>query len=67
MNTNEIGGNAGRIWNLLDTNPEVTLHEMREKLGLSDPELYMAIGWLERENKLYQFEADDELVICLKE
>ncbi len=67
MNTIEIGGNAGRIWNLLDTNPEVTLHEMREKLGLSDPELYMAIGWLERENKLYQFEAEDELVICLKE
>lgn len=67
MNTNEIGGNAGRIWNLLDTNPEVTLHEMREKLGLSDPELYMAIGWLERENKLYQFEAEDELIICLKE
>ena len=67
MITNEIGINAGRIWNLLNEQGEHSVKDLKKKLKLSERDLNMAIGWLARENNIYQFEKDEVWVVCLKE
>ena len=67
MIANEIGLNAGKIWNLLDEKGEHSIKDLKKKLKLSDHAIYMAIGWLAREEKIFQFVDDGVLMICLKE
>ena len=67
MITNEIGLNAGKIWNLLDEQGEHSVKDLKKKLKLSDHEFFMAIGWLAREDKIFHFEKDEILMIYLKE
>jgi len=67
MITNEIGINAGRIWNLLNEQGEHSLKDLKKKLKLSERDLNMAIGWLARENNIYQSEKDEVWVIRLKD
>jgi len=67
MITNEIGINAGRIWNLLNEQGEHSVKDLKKKLKLSERDLNMAIGWLARENNIYQSEKDEVWVVCLKE
>lgn len=52
MNKDSIGTNAGIIWNLLNNNEKWSIAELKDKSGLSDREVYAAIGWLARENKI---------------
>jgi hypothetical protein len=66
MITNEIGLNAGRIWNLLDVQGEHSVKELKKKLKLKDAEFFMAIGWLAREGKIFHFEKEDTLMVGLK-
>ena len=66
MITNEIGLNAGKIWNLLDEQGEHSVKELKKKLKLSDHEFFMAIGWLAREGKIFHFEKDETLMVSLK-
>ncbi len=47
-----IGTNAGIIWNLLNNNQRWNITELREASGLTEKEIYTAIGWLARENKI---------------
>ncbi len=47
-----IGTNAGIIWNLLNNNQRWNIAELREASGLTEKEIYTAIGWLARENKI---------------
>ena len=65
MITNEIGNNAGKIWNLLDEQGEHSVNELKKKLKLKVPEFYMAIGWLAREGKIFHFEKDKTLMVYL--
>jgi hypothetical protein len=67
MITNEIGSNAGKIWTMLNENGEHSVKDLKKKLKLSDHDFYMAIGWLAREGKIFHFEKDEVLMICLKE
>jgi hypothetical protein len=67
MITNEIGINAGRIWNLLNEQGEHSVKDLKKKLKLSERDLNMAIGWLARENNIYQSEKDEVWVIRLKD
>ena len=59
MNKKSIGTNAGIIWKLMSDNASWTYEELKEKGHLTDKELYAAIGWLARENKI-DFEKDPE-------
>lgn len=52
MNKKTIGTNAGIIWNLLNNHQRWNLSDLKEASGLSEKEIYMAIGWLARENKV---------------
>lgn len=52
MDKNNIGTNAGIIWRLMDTKQYWTYAELKEFSGLSLPDLFAAIGWLAREDKI---------------
>lgn len=52
MNKKSIGTNAGIIWNLLNNGEKWSVSQLKEKSGLSEQEIYTAIGWLARENKI---------------
>ena len=52
MNKTEIGSNAGIIWRLMNNNSSWTLDELKEKSGLSPEQVWSALGWLAREDKV---------------
>lgn len=66
MITNEIGLNAGKIWNLLNEAGEHPVKDMVKKLKLSTSDFYMSVGWLAREGKIFHFEKDGVLTMCLR-
>lgn len=43
---------AGKIWNYLHANENQDLETLKNAIGEKDEYLYMAIGWLLRENKI---------------
>jgi hypothetical protein len=49
---NEIGYNAGMIWNLLYKEGDLDIKGLLNKLDFDEKNLYSAIGWLARENKI---------------
>lgn len=65
MITNEIGLNAGTIWNELNESKEQTVKGLMKKVKLSSADFYMAIGWLAREGKVYQIEQDGVMRVGL--
>ena len=48
MNRNEIGVNAGKVWQLLSNNEKWSYGLLKRKSGLKDKELGAALGWLSR-------------------
>ncbi|SFK47143.1 winged helix-turn-helix domain-containing protein [Proteiniphilum acetatigenes] len=52
MNKKVIGINAGIIWNLLNDYQKWDIPKLSKASGLSEKEVYTAIGWLARENKI---------------
>ena len=52
MEINNIGSNAGVIWNALNTNGKMTESKLKKETGLASAEFYTALGWLAREGKI---------------
>ncbi len=52
MDKHVIGENAGIIWRLLNNGERWEYEQLKEKSGLSDRDLNLAIGWLAREDKV---------------
>lgn len=52
MNTDTIGMNAGLVWNALNDAEAMGLKQLKKVTKLKEKELYAAIGWLARENKI---------------
>ncbi|WP_418661031.1 winged helix-turn-helix domain-containing protein [Bacteroides ilei] len=52
MNKNQIGTNAGIVWNVLKDNNHWEYNDLKVATGLSDRDLNAAIGWLAREDKI---------------
>lgn len=48
----EFGLNAGRVWTALNSYGSLTDAQLMENTSLRTQELYAAIGWLARENKI---------------
>lgn len=48
----KAGEVAGKIWNYLHANENQDLEALKKAIGEKDEYLYMAIGWLLRENKI---------------
>ena len=56
-----IGENAGLVWQMLDEQHEMSLAQLKSRLGLNDAALWAAIGWLAREGQIYCRAVDEEL------
>ena len=52
MEINNIGNNAGILWNVLNTNGKMTESKLKKESALGSAEFYTALGWLAREGKL---------------
>jgi len=50
--TDEIGDNAGKIWRLLNSQGQANISSIYKSTDLKFKDVYSAIGWLSRENKI---------------
>lgn len=63
----ELAGEfAGRIWNALNETEGLTLKEIKKATKLKDKELYLGLGWLLREDKIFSCIVEDEEIFALK-
>jgi len=51
-NTSQFGYNAGKVWESISNQGKVSIDDLRSETQLSDKELFTAVGWLARENKI---------------
>lgn len=65
MCRNEIGLNAGKVWQLLSNNQKWTYAKLRDESGLADIDLGAALGWLGREDKIEFEQEEQELYVFL--
>lgn len=65
MDKNEIGLNAGKVWQLLSDNEKWSYGALKRKSGLKDKELGAAIGWLAREGKIEFYDCEEDLYVYL--
>jgi hypothetical protein len=61
----KIGNDAGRIWKVLDEQGAKSVKELKKATKLVDKEIYAAIGWLAREEKLAFNNVEEELYLSL--
>jgi hypothetical protein len=47
-----FGINAGLVWNALNKNGPMTINDLMKATALEPDEIYVALGWLGRENKI---------------
>ncbi|HBU68945.1 MAG TPA: hypothetical protein DEE98_01015 [Elusimicrobia bacterium] len=62
----DIGKTAGTIWNYLNQNGPVKTIKLKSELGISNTAMFMALGWLSRENKIVITESGHSFNISLK-
>lgn len=60
MNKRKISSNAVTVWNLLNDYQKWNIPKLCKASGLSEKEIYTAIGWLARENKIMIEQFDDK-------
>ena len=62
---NEIAGEiAGKIWNALNENGQLTGKDLKKAAKLkNEKDLYLGLGWLLREDKI---QADKDILVSLK-
>lgn len=67
MNTETIGQNAGLVWEALNVGEALGTKRIKKITKLKDKELYAALGWLAREDKVNFQETEDgkELLVSL--
>jgi len=65
MKKNEIGTDAGVIWNLLLENGRMSVNDIMQKVPSDDNNISLAIGWLAKENKIELVTFREELFIEL--
>lgn len=68
MNTETIGTCAGLVWEALNVGEALGTKQIKKITKLKDKELYAALGWLARENKvLFEESTEDpkELIVSL--
>lgn len=64
---NMIGNAAGAIWTALSENGALNAKDLKKVAKIkTDKELYLAMGWLLREDKLNVVEEGKEITLSLK-
>jgi hypothetical protein len=62
----KIGNDAGHVWNVLNEVGVKSVKDLKKTVKMTDKEIYAAIGWLAREEKLVFIEKENELHLSLK-
>lgn len=62
----QIGIDAGKIWNELELNGEMTTANLKKSLSLAPFDLNIAIGWLAREDKIFLSRKGNTIKLRLK-
>lgn len=62
----DIGTIAGKIWKTLDKNGAKTASALVKELGAKTNDVYMALGWLMREDKLASTKVANSVKYSLK-
>ncbi len=61
----KIGNNAGIVWNALSGNGEMNLKDVKKVTKLTEKDLYAALGWLSREDKVTITENEKEVFVSV--
>ena len=62
-----IGNAAGAVWSALSENGAMSAKDLKKAAKIkTDKELYLAMGWLLREDKLNVVEEGKEITLSLK-
>lgn len=65
--TEIIGTNAGAVWTALNENGAMSTKDLKKAAKIkTDKDLYLAMGWLLREDKLVVTEEGKEITVTLK-
>ena len=59
MNKEIIGLNAGKVWEALNAADAMGVKQLKKVTKLKDKELFAALGWLAREDKI-EIAVDDK-------
>lgn len=60
-----IGKNAGTIWRELNAKGEQNISALKRSTKLDDKNLYLALGWLAKENKIFFTQKQRQVIIGL--
>jgi hypothetical protein len=61
----KIGTDAGHIWKVLDEQGIKSIKELKKLTKLREKDIYAAMGWLAREEKLIFGKEDDDITLSL--
>lgn len=61
----KIGENAGIIWQALNAKGKQNISALKKSTSLDDKNLYLALGWLAKENKISFIQKQREILIDL--
>lgn len=67
MNKESIGIHAGMVWSILNDGDKWDYDDLKRKTSLKSNELYAALGWLAREDKIVLEETENGLLVYLKD
>ncbi len=65
MVKSKIRSNSTKILNYLEQKEEASVSEIRDQLNLKTRDVYLAIGWLACENKVYLRQDGHRLTVIL--
>ena len=63
----KAGALAGKIWEALNANGELSGKDLKNAIKVrADKDLYLGLGWLLREDKIVVTEEDKDITVVLK-
>ncbi|MBN2213697.1 MAG: winged helix-turn-helix domain-containing protein [Bacteroidales bacterium] len=65
MEKDKIGHNAGLIWQKIDADGAMSVSALKKLTKLDMRQIFLALGWLARENKVYFYYTKDEMFVSL--
>jgi hypothetical protein len=65
MSIENIGQNAGKVWQSLHENGAMNVSALGKSTGLDDKNLYLALGWLAREGNVTFAQVLRQIIVSL--
>ena len=65
MNVEVMGSWAGLVWNALNEKGPMTVKDLKKATKLKDKQIFAALGWLSREDKISTSEVENDLEVSL--